>query len=403
MRILFVALPDSIHAARWIAQVSSVFETHLYPSSNASLHQEMPTLTFHKHFAELAYKLPHIKYEAIYTTSGHDFFSKVMRKVQWEYIYRTKQEMLSETDSLLKVIDKVKPDIIHSLETQAAGYKVLEAKKSMGNNFPIWFHSNWGSDIYLFARLKEHQNRIKEVLQYCDFYFCECKRDMKIAQSYGWQGEPLPVFPNSGGIKIDEIQKMRNEGAISKRRVILLKGYQNWAGRALVGLRALERCQDLLKGYEIVVYSSYTEDVSTAIELFAQNTNIPITAYPKYSPHREILNLHSKARISIGLSISDAISTSLLEAMAMGSFPIQSHTSCADEWIIDGETGLLVPPDDVEIIEQAIRKALTDDELVDKASLKNYQTIVDRLEYSKIQQQTIQMYHHIYNQKINKK
>ena len=30
----------------------------------------------------------------------------------------------------------------------------------------------------------------------------------------------------------------------------------------------------------------------------------------------------------------------------MGSFPIQSDTACADEWIEDGVSGLIVPPED---------------------------------------------------------
>ena len=34
----------------------------------------------------------------------------------------------------------------------------------------------------------------------------------------------------------------------------MLKGYQGWAGRALVALEAMEACADVLKEYEIVVY-----------------------------------------------------------------------------------------------------------------------------------------------------
>ncbi|MBW1897870.1 MAG: glycosyl transferase family 1, partial [Deltaproteobacteria bacterium] len=103
----------------------------------------------------------------------------------------------------------------------------------------------------------------------------------------------------------------------------MLKGYQGWAGRALVGLRALERCADILAGYEIVIYSA-SKEVLIAAELFSKSTGVQTTIIPEGTPHHEVLKLHGKARISIGLSISDAISTSLLEAVVMGSFPIQS-------------------------------------------------------------------------------
>jgi glycosyltransferase involved in cell wall biosynthesis len=113
---------------------------------------------------------------------------------------------------------------------------------------------------------------------------------------------------------------------------------------------------------------------------------------PNDTSHEQILEYHSKARISIGLSISDAISTSMLEAMAMGSFPIQSCTACASEWILNNETGLIVPPEDPEIIEGMIRKALLDDNLVNNAAVKNFQTISSRMDYNTLKDLTIQSY-----------
>ena len=46
--------------------------------------------------------------------------------------------------------------------------------------------------------------------------------------------------------------------------------------------------------------------------------------------YEEILEMHSKSRISIALSLSDGLPSSFLESMAMGSFPIQSDTSVAN-------------------------------------------------------------------------
>jgi glycosyltransferase involved in cell wall biosynthesis len=152
----------------------------------------------------------------------------------------------------------------------------------------------------------------------------------------------------------------------------MLKGYQGWSGRALVGLRALERCADLLNDYRICIFSA-SPDIVLAAELFTLNTGLVVDIIPEDATHHEILRLHSQARISIGLSISDAISTSFLEAFACGSFPIQSCTACVDEWLTHGKTGLIVPPDDPDVIEIAIRTALTDDALVDAASILNRQ------------------------------
>jgi glycosyltransferase involved in cell wall biosynthesis len=80
----------------------------------------------------------------------------------------------------------------------------------------------------------------------------------------------------------------------------------------------------------------------------------------------------------LAISISDGISTSMLEAMAMGSFPIQTSTSCANEWIKDRDTGFIVDPDNVGQIARRLKRALTDDFLVDAAAPRNAAVIRDR-------------------------
>jgi glycosyltransferase involved in cell wall biosynthesis len=97
-----------------------------------------------------------------------------------------------------------------------------------------------------------------------------------------------------------------------------------------------------------------------------------ITVHKKGSlAHQEVLGIFAKSRIYIGLSMSDGISTSLLEAMSMGAFPIQTNTSCADEWVVDGMTGILIREINSETVSNAMLKALIDNELIDGALAAN--------------------------------
>ena len=105
--------------------------------------------------------------------------------------------------------------------------------------------------------------------------------------------------------------------------------------------------------------------------------------------------MHGRARVSIGLSISDAISTSLLESMIMGAFPVQSNTGCGNEWITDGETGIFVHPDDPEMIAAAIRRALADDDLVDGADTANARVANERLADAVIKPKVIDIYNSV--------
>jgi glycosyltransferase involved in cell wall biosynthesis len=298
---------------------------------------------------------------------------------------------------LARLIDKLRPDLIHSLEIQHAGYMTLEAAQMVRKPFPKWWVSNWGSDIYLFGRLDSHKDRIRSVMSRCDYYSCECERDIELAKEFGFKGKVMPVIPNAGGIDLEKAKKLRSPGKTSQRKVIALKGYQNWSGRSLVGLRALELCADLLRHYELVVYSAQPENsgVDLATELLAAKTGIRAKVLPQNTPHDEILKLHGRSRISVGLSISDGISTSFLEALAMGSFPIQSDTSCANEWVECGKSGFLVPPEDPVEIAKQIRIALTDDKLVDQAAEINWKTVEERLDDKIVSEKARQMYREI--------
>lgn len=402
MKILIIAIPGSLHVARWIEQIKKKeWDIRLFPSTGVAvsdLSKEIRGITCYNIFYGInQYPRQNIK------NKGIPVISLQIARILEFFLDRFYPQY--RLHHLIWVIKTFKPDIIHSLGIQTAGYLTLSAKQKIKANFPKWIVTNWGSDIYLFGRLKKHRERIKAVLEECDYYSCECQRDIEIAKQYGFKKTTLPVFPNSGGFDLQKIQKLQNRTPTSKRHSIILKGYQHWAGRALVGIHALERCKDLLKEYEIIIHSVLGDDnndisgVRIAAELLEKSLGIRVTILPNNTPHDLVLAAHASARISIGLSISDAISTSLLEAMAMKSFPIQSWTACANEWVTHNETALLVPPEDPEIIEKAIRRALTDDKFVDKATEVNYRTILQNLDDKIIKQKIINFYQFVFNNK----
>jgi glycosyltransferase involved in cell wall biosynthesis len=99
--------------------------------------------------------------------------------------------------------------------------------------------------------------------------------------------------------------------------------------------------------------------------------------------------------VSIGLSISDGLSTSALEAMVMGAFPVQSNTSCLTELVNDGETALMVPAEDPVEVAAAIRRALSDDAMVDRAAEFNARLAAEHLDYNVIQPRVVEVYERI--------
>ncbi|HXT62461.1 MAG TPA: glycosyltransferase, partial [Pyrinomonadaceae bacterium] len=93
--------------------------------------------------------------------------------------------------------------------------------------------------------------------------------------------------------------------------------------------------------------------------------------------------------------ISDGLSTSALEALIMGAFPVQSDTSCLCELVRCGEGVLMVPPEDPAEVAAAIHRAATDDDLVNRAAELNAQVARERLSESVVRPLVVQMYEQV--------
>lgn len=254
---------------------------------------------------------------------------------------------------LKKFIAHVNPDYVHVLEIQHAGYLSLRGLERKPN-CPL-IVTNYGSDIYWFQRFKRHRKKISALLAISDYYSAECSRDIELARLHGFTGVVLPVFPNSGGIDAEEMG--RADGIeLKKRNLILVKGYHGWAGRALVALSALIAIRKTLVGYRIIFFS--TSSVVRLLVLISPIRQIT-TCLPKGAKsHEEMLTLMGQARIYLGLSKTDGISTSAIEALSQGAFPIQTSTSCLSEWVQDGLTGKLISSTTPAEVQTSIISAL---------------------------------------------
>ena len=390
MKILFVTRPKAVHGARWISQLrDSGWDVHLFPATA----DEWPPL-----------------YRAVGKAHVSRFDAgerAVLLRVDWpdhkrgvtramRLLEACRPRRANRALRLARVIERIRPDIVHSLEFQHAGYLTLAARKLVRGDFPVWIAQNWGNDLYMYRHLPGHAERVREVLSAIDYHDCECVRDVAIGHELGFGGPDLPIIPNCGGFDLEGAERERSRTGTSERDVILIKGYQDDRGRMSIALRALERMdRGILDRFRVVVYSATSNAGHAAVHLFTGRTGVPVEILPRIG-HDEMLRWHGRARVSVGLSLSDSISISLLEAMVMGSFPIQSDTSVADEWLKDGVGGHIVPAEDSDAIAEKLQQALTDNRLVDEAARANWRTVAERLDAAKIREQVLDMYATVY-------
>ena len=300
----------------------------------------------------------------------------------------------SVDDEFDKVIKQIKPDAVHSFALYVSCTPILKVMEK--NKHIPWIYSSWGSDLFYFQNDPNFLKDIKTVLPRVNYMFSDCQRDYHIAQEYGFQGDFLGVFPGGGGFNYSKTDKFIKP--VCKRKIILLKGYQGRSGRAIQVMQAMSLIIDELQNYEIVVFGADIPVINYINKnKLSKAIRIKYLAKTEFLPHEYILELMGKALIYIGNSNSDGMPNTLLEAIIMGAFPIQSNPGGASEEVMEAEVnGLLIQNcDDVTEIQNHILTAISNYSLLEKAFRNNQTIIKPQFEREIIKSQVVDAYNDI--------
>ena len=363
-KILIVAMADSVHTARWLRQFDDdEIEFVLFPS------------TPHRRIHSLLLQHASISAKSTITISKWMKRGGLPLGVADLMLNNRLRAVL-----LAKAIDAFKPDLIHVMETQHAGYLTDRALISTTHKSKLAL-SIWGSDLFWFQRFPKHQRRIRSLLKKVGVLITECQRDEDLARDLGFNGTCIYGVPASGGFDYQEFMSAEHNLPPSKRKIIAVKGYSGFVGLGLAAIKVLGRTSDLASDYKTVVFSANWKTWFVA-RIIKFRTGLEIEVRMKHSQSSEQMrSLFSASRVVMGVSKSDGLPATIKEAAFFGAFPVQTNTSCAGEWFKEGISVLLVPADSPDALELALRAALTDDNLVDSAAILNLEiakTMMDR-------------------------
>lgn len=363
MKILFVSMP-SVHVTRWIENLKDTdHELYWFDILNRG---ELETLSSVHQFTDWRKrKLPYIKGEYFLRKKIPLLYEKIIPYLE-----------VSVEEALGKIILEIQPDVIHSFEMQSCSYPILSIMKKWPNI--MWLYSCWGNDLYYYQNFSSHLKKIKEVLKQVDFLHTDCTRDYVMAKKIGFSGNHVGVIPGGTGYKLEELESYKLP--ISKRNIILVKGYEHTFGRGLNIVKALHSLQNEIQKFEIVIFAAHSEVLDY---ITSNNLNFKVFGRNALS-HQEIMKLMGKSLIYIGNSISDGMPNTLLEAIIMGAFPIQSNPGNATEEIIEnGDNGFLInDAESISEIETLVLSIINNKRLLENAFLKNKKITIERLEYS---------------------
>jgi glycosyltransferase involved in cell wall biosynthesis len=373
MKILFISMP-SIHTIRWIDNLID------------SNHELFWFDVMHKGKLDTNDKVLQFT----------DWKKRKIRPIKGEYFLSRKAPFLyekirpflevTENEYLEKIINEIKPDVVHSFEMQSCSYQI---RKTMEKHPDLkWIYSCWGNDLYYYKNFKEHRAAIKKVLKRVNFIHTDCQRDIEIAKSLGFKGKHLGVIPGGTGYKLDQLQKYKIP--IGQRKIILVKGYEHIFGRGLTIIKALEEITEEIKDYEVIVFAAHP----IVIE-YVKQKKLPFITLDRHGlKHDKVLELMGKALVYIGNSISDGMSNTLLEAIVMGAFPIQSNPGNVSEEIINDKiNGLIINnPESTLEIKNLILDALKDRQRLIMASEINSEIAKTRLDFETNRNKVLAIY-----------
>ena len=378
MKILFVSMP-SLHAVRWIENLSeSGHELYWFDVLGKG---KLPTqLSIQQITDWKKRKLPYIK--------GEHFLRQ-----KFPTIYNRLHPFLEVTanEKFTQILNEIQPDLVHSFEMQSCSYPILETMRK----FPQikWLYSCWGSDLFYYQNQPQHESKIKSVLSRIHYLHTDCNRDFILAKNLGFKGKHTGVIPGGGGFHLEQFLPFVKP--IAERKIISIKGYHHHVGRGLVVIKAVQSIQKAIEklGFEVVVFGAHPIVVD-----YVKDNKLPFQVYDRHGlAHNELLQLMGESAIYLGNSISDGMPNTLLEAIIMGAFPIQSNPgNVTAEIITDGKNGFLIDnPNNEKAIADLILRVLQEPTLLEEAKEINQNIAKERLAYSVNQQKIVALYQQI--------
>jgi glycosyltransferase involved in cell wall biosynthesis len=363
-KILLVGMADSPHFQKWLRILQTEFPEKkflVFPS-------DRPRLTKAK-LNELKQFKKSIRIFKLFPIEKLNFISYYVLDIVFGHKWRAY--------FLARFILMHKPAINHFHEMQHGAYiynLIVNYRKIPNNSRNII--STWGSDLTLYSWVDEHKHQIQSCLSWANILTAEKEIEIQDAKRLGFKSEfRAPIYITCG----ENFSSKPHFIKPSTRRLILVKGHQLNTGRALNALFAISQMDKELEGFEVIVYSA-PESVQIQVDILRNQNKINIKTLDKVS-NSEMRSLFQKARVAISLAVSDGLPGVLVEAMQAGALPIQSENSAADKFLVHGKNGFIVNPWDLNLIRESIRKAITDDTLVDLASELNFKVLKQKYNY----------------------
>jgi L-malate glycosyltransferase len=298
------------------------------------------------------------------------FFARNKLLIEYKKIPYLRMLLYYTTGFLLTIyaVFKNKSDVIHAHWAIPTGLIGVWVGSLLGKPLFVTIH---GTDLRMALEGSEFIRRLFIfVCKKASHLNCVSEVQKRELERLGVSTERISIIPM--GIDASFLETGKNREVKSGNRPITILSNRNLLPIYNVSLliRAIPIVLEEKPETRFLIAGDGTQKGALEREVKSLNINSSVKFLGRV-PHDQMPNLLSQADIYVSTSLYDGTSVSLLEAMGAGAFPVVTDISANREWIINGENGFLISPDEPKSLASRIIDAIRDRRLLEKGRIEN--------------------------------
>jgi glycosyltransferase involved in cell wall biosynthesis len=294
-----------------------------------------------------------------------------------------------------------RPHVVHTLGINSASYLLDRTRQLHPHIIGIgrWVvQVRGGPDLALHKYDPDHRPRIESIFSNCDHLIADNTINYDDAIKLGLdeskvRSPGLGVVSGPGGLDVAALRTSWSLLPSKRPRTILWpKTYETISSKALPVFEAIRLAWDRIAPVTFELLWLVQSDVQ-----IWYNKTMPDHIKASCNLHgrldrEQVLTMLPNARVMLAPSLTDGIPNSMMEAMALGAFPIVSPLDTITPIVKNEENVLFARNLYPEEIAAALVRAMQDDALVDQAAERNVVRVDQLANRSRVRDAVIKYY-----------
>jgi glycosyltransferase involved in cell wall biosynthesis len=344
-RILLVIDPNSVHAGRFVMNMSDywkdirVFSSRVHFNLDEHITDKTIYVDHNYHCRDL--KNTFISKNVFFEKRGGITASRLIHFIDRLLNLLKLRDENALVRHLNKVIKEWKPDLVVALKLQNEGYILDQALVGIIKKPKIVTYL-WGTDLEYFLKdtlmRRYHRKRIFSALDSSDLVIADTNRDINYLKELGYISLANRGIVATCGFTEEELN-FRTQIPLENRNEIIIKCRAgDGIGHPEIILECIRQRPDFFKDYKLNFIMTSASLIPVINEICESN-RIKFEIHNRL-PYGKLLGVFQKSKYAIGASSIDGSPGFLIEAISMGCVPIYSEMESTKEWIKSGVNGL---------------------------------------------------------------